>query len=80
MCPVIAIALFDGETQVGTAIVGGDGTWSVTTSALAIGSHTLTAIQTDPAGNPAPVSTGLALTIAAVPAAATGFGSCDRQR
>ena len=57
----------------GAAIVSGDGTWAITTSALAIGPHTLTALQSDLAGNPAPASTGLALTIAAVPAAATGL-------
>ena len=67
------IVLFDGETQVGAAIVSGDGTWAITTSALAIGPHTLTALQSDLAGNPAPASTGLALTIAAVPTAVTGL-------
>ena len=78
--PGHSIALFDGATQVGTAIVGGDGTWAVTTSVLAIGPHTLTAIQSDPAGNPAPVSSGLALTIAAVPSAVTGLTLAPCQR
>ena len=45
------VTLYDGQTAVGSAIVGQDGTWSVTTSALADGAHTLTALDTDPAGN-----------------------------
>ena len=45
------ITLFDGLNSVGTGIVGADGKWSITSGALAQGAHTLTATETDPAGN-----------------------------
>ncbi|WP_419727803.1 beta strand repeat-containing protein [Lichenicola sp.] len=61
------VVLLDGTTQVGTAIVLQDGTWSATTSVLSVGTHSLTAIQTDPVGDPAPASTALALTISPAP-------------
>ncbi len=57
------ITLYDGETEVGTATVGADGKWSVTASTLADGMHTLTAVDTDPAGNVSTVSDPLALAI-----------------
>ena len=45
------ITLVDGSAVVGTATVGVDGAWSVTTNHLADGTHTLTAKQSDAAGN-----------------------------
>ena len=45
------ISLLDGGTIIGTGIVAGNGDWSVTpTSALAVGSHTLTLTDTSVAG------------------------------
>jgi 20S proteasome alpha/beta subunit len=46
-----AIKVYDGTTQVGTATTNASGSWSVTTSALSSGTHTLTAKATDVAGN-----------------------------
>nr|WP_321985504.1 Ig-like domain-containing protein [uncultured Lichenicoccus sp.] len=64
------VTLYDGTTIVGTATVAGNGTWSVTSGMLAAGAHSLTAIQTDVAGNASAASTALGLTIdTATPAA-----------
>ncbi|HWJ93115.1 MAG TPA: Ig-like domain-containing protein, partial [Telluria sp.] len=53
----------DGITVLGTATAAGDGSWSITSSALAAGSHTVTARATDAAGNASAASAGLAVTI-----------------
>ncbi|WP_166889768.1 Ig-like domain-containing protein [Massilia sp. CCM 8734] len=50
----------DGSTVLGTATANGAGAWSITSSALLTGSHTLTAKQTDAAGNVSPASSGFA--------------------
>ncbi|QDW47974.1 hypothetical protein FFI89_032165 [Bradyrhizobium sp. KBS0727] len=68
------VTLFDsnGTTVLGTAIADASGNWSITSSALTSGSHTLTAKQTDIAGNPSVASAGLGVTIdttAAAPSA-----------
>jgi LPXTG-motif cell wall-anchored protein len=43
--------------EVGTAVVRPDGTWSVeVTDPLALGDHTVEAVQTDPAGNTSPAT------------------------
>ncbi|SEF14667.1 Ig-like domain (group 3) [Rhizobiales bacterium GAS191] len=44
------VTVFDGATQAGTATVQGDGSWS-TSIALATGDNTITANDTDAAGN-----------------------------
>ncbi|MEJ6020618.1 Ig-like domain-containing protein, partial [Ramlibacter sp. PS4R-6] len=53
----------DGTTSLGTATADGSGNWSITSSTLGEGSHTLTAKQTDVAGNTSVASAGLAVTI-----------------
>ncbi len=53
------ITVYDGNTVVGTATAGSNGTWSVTTGALASGSQVLTATATDAAGNTSAKSAGL---------------------
>nr|WP_315217028.1 Ig-like domain-containing protein [uncultured Duganella sp.] len=60
-----AITLYDtdGVTVVGTATANGSGAWSIATGTLADGAHTLTAVQTDRAGNVSAASAGLSLTI-----------------
>ena len=66
------VTLFDtnGTTVLGTAIADGSGNWSITSSTLTGGSHTLTAKQTDIAGNTSAASAGLSVTIdTAAPAA-----------
>ncbi|WP_141937364.1 Ig-like domain-containing protein [Bradyrhizobium sp. UNPA324] len=45
------INVYDGTTQVGTASTNASGAWTVTTAALAVGTHALTATATDVAGN-----------------------------
>ena len=59
------VTLFDtnGTTVLGTAIADGSGNWSITSSTLTGGSHTLTAKQTDIAGNTSAASAGLSVTI-----------------
>jgi len=52
----------DGVTVLGTATASG-GSWSITSSALAEGTHTLTAKATDAAGNISNASSGLAVSI-----------------
>jgi hypothetical protein len=59
--------LLNGATEIGTAVVGSNGTWSITTTALAEGVHTLTATAADLAGNVSTASTALILTIDTTP-------------
>ena len=62
--PDSTITLYDGNTVIGTTIIGEEGTWSITPSAaLSDGMHTLTATQTSPAGNVSPPSPFLILNI-----------------
>jgi hypothetical protein len=56
------VKLFDGATQVGSATATG-GNWSVTSSTLASGAHTITATATDAAGNVSSSSAGVTVTI-----------------
>ncbi|MET4454519.1 hypothetical protein ABIB10_004611 [Bradyrhizobium sp. RT3b] len=51
------LKVFDGATQIGTATASSTGAWSYTSSALAAGSHSLTATATDAAGNTGAAST-----------------------
>ncbi len=53
----------DVDGAVGTATVAGDGTWSITASTLADGAHSLTATQTDVAGNTSAASGALRITV-----------------
>jgi len=59
------VTLFDtnGTTVLGTGVANGSGLWSITSSALGSGTHTLTAKQTDLAGNTGTASTGLAVIV-----------------
>jgi hypothetical protein len=45
------VKVYDGTTQVGIATANASGVWTVTTSALAAGTHVLVAKATDAAGN-----------------------------
>jgi gliding motility-associated-like protein len=56
----------DGTTVLGTAVATG-GNWSITSTVLAEGVHTVTVKATDAAGNESPASTGLAVTIDLTP-------------
>jgi hypothetical protein len=53
----------DGTTVLGTATADGGGNWSINSSALTVGTHTLTARQTDRAGNTSGSSAPLVVTI-----------------
>ena len=52
------VRLYDGSTLLATTTADGSGAWSVTTSTLGAGSHTLTATATDAAGNTGVLSAG----------------------
>ncbi len=54
-----AIKVYDGATQVGTTTANANGSWTVTTAALSIGNHDLTATATDAAGNRSALSAPL---------------------
>ncbi|MFZ6648871.1 Ig-like domain-containing protein [Undibacterium sp. TJN25] len=58
----------DGTTVLGTATADGSGNWSITSSSLSLGNHTLTAKQSDLAGNVSVAGASLVLTIEAPPA------------
>ena len=57
------MTLLDGPISIGTALVDNTGIWSVTSSPLAAGSHTLTTTETDSAGNVSAPFGSLVLTI-----------------
>ncbi|HWX01534.1 Ig-like domain-containing protein [Collimonas sp.] len=51
--PNSIVTIYDGTTLLGSAPVDGNGNWVFPTTAdLALGLHNLTAVATDPAGNP----------------------------
>lgn len=53
----------DGITVLGTASADGGGNWSITSSTLAAGVHSISVRQTDAAGNSSPASAQLPVTI-----------------
>ncbi len=58
------VTLFDGQTQIGTATADANtGAWSILSSTLAQGSHTITAKATDAAGNVSANSSSLTVNI-----------------
>ncbi len=65
----------DGTTLLGTAIANSSGNWSITSSVLADGSHTLKVTQTDGSNTTSPLSSGLTVKIdTTAPAAPTSLG------
>lgn len=56
------VTLYDGATLLGTVVAGAGG-WTYTTGVLTQGSHTITAVATDAAGNDSATSSGLTITI-----------------
>ncbi|MDY0137063.1 MAG: DUF4347 domain-containing protein, partial [Thiomicrospira sp.] len=71
-----AVTLYatDGTSVLGTGTADGSGAWSITSSALNEGSHTLTAKAADAAGNVSAASGGLTITVdttAAIQSAST---------
>jgi large repetitive protein len=65
------VTVFDGATQVGTATASASGAWTLTTGALASGSHSFTSQAADAAGNVSVASAALAVTVPSTPAAPT---------
>ena len=57
------VKVYDGTTLLGSAVVSGTGIWSYTTTPLSNGTHSLTAIDSDAAGNSSAASSALAVTI-----------------
>ena len=57
------VTLFDGATQIGSATANGSGNWSITSSTLGPGGHSITARATDAAGNTGVSSSALSVTI-----------------
>ena len=58
-----AVTMFDGTTQLGTAMANASGMWTFTTSTLANGAHSFTVTDTDAAGNTSVASSALAVTV-----------------
>lgn len=83
-----SISLYDGATLLGTTSADGSGNWSITSSTLAQGSHSITAKATDAAGNVSSASSARAVIIdtsASAPAAlalaaASDHGSSNSDR
>ena len=59
------VTLYDtnGTTVLGTTTADGSGNWSITSTALSEGSHTITAKATDAASNQSSASSGVSVTI-----------------
>ncbi|MFV0262383.1 MAG: BapA/Bap/LapF family large adhesin [Kluyvera sp.] len=62
--PGSTVRIYDGSSLIGTVLVGDDGQWGFTpTSALGEGSHTITTIVTDAAGNESAASPDFVLVV-----------------
>ncbi|EDV1505652.1 BapA prefix-like domain-containing protein [Salmonella enterica subsp. salamae] len=57
------ITLYENDTVIGTTTAQPDGAWSISISTLASGTHVITAVATDAAGNSSPNSTAFTLTV-----------------
>lgn len=57
------VKLYDGSTLIGTTTAASNGTWSLASSKLADGAHTITATATDVAGNVSGASAKLWVTV-----------------
>src|SRR5215472_3748842 len=57
------VRLFDGATPIGTGTANASGNWSITSSTLSQGTHSITAKATDLAGNTGVASGALSVTI-----------------
>ena len=61
------VTLYDGTTVVGTTHADANGHWSILAQTLRVGTHTLSATDTDAAGNVSAASGGFALAIVDAP-------------
>ncbi|MBF0124635.1 MAG: VCBS repeat-containing protein, partial [Magnetococcales bacterium] len=72
--PGAKITLLEQGKTIGNAVADGDGKWSVTIAKISNGSHSVTAKQTDLAGNVGPASAALVFSIdSVVPKAPTSL-------
>jgi len=58
-----SVAIYDGNTKIGTVTAGTDGSWSFSTGSLSAGQHVLTAKATDVAGNVGAASAALTVNV-----------------
>ena len=72
------VTLFNGVTAIGSGQASAAGAWSIATSALADGTHAITAQATDLAGNVGAASTPLSVTIDTTAPLAHHPGPADR--
>ncbi len=61
------VTVYDGTTELGTATVGGAGTWTYTSGTLADGAHSFTATDTDLASSVSSASAVLSVTVGTTP-------------
>jgi hypothetical protein len=66
------VTLYDGASPAGTATAAG-GAWSIATSALTQGAHSMTAKATDAAGNTGAASGALTVTVDTTPPSVSSF-------
>jgi hypothetical protein len=84
--PGTTVTLYNGATVVGSGMTSGGGTWSITSTTLSEGSHTITATAAYSIGNASPQSGALSITIDTTSPAAptlvltsdTGSSSTDK--
>ena len=57
------VTLYEGATVLGSVVADGSGNWTITSSALTDGTHSLTVEQTDIAGNPSAASAALNISV-----------------
>jgi hypothetical protein len=70
------ITVYDGSTVLGTTTVNGDGTWSFTpTGDLGQGSHSITAVQRDTAGNTSDPTSAFVFSVDTIAPNAPSIGS-----
>ena len=61
--PGASVALFDNGNPLGSTVVRADGTWSFQATGITTGSHSITARQTDRAGNASALSSAYSFTV-----------------
>ena len=71
--PNSTVILYDGTTLLGPTTANGNGAWSFLTAILANGTHSITALDTDAAGDISQLSAALQLTVGPQPPAAPGL-------
>jgi Ca2+-binding RTX toxin-like protein len=73
--PTAIVSLYSDAVQVGSAPVDGAGAWAITSTALSVGNHAITARATDAAGNVGALSGALPVSIVTPGAAQTITGT-----